>query len=43
MQDGGGIIAGGKHVEHMLDGKAPTANDRLAAKYLWIEGDAFKE
>ena len=43
LQEGCGIIAGSKHVEHVFDGETTTANDRLAAKDLWIEGDTFEQ
>ncbi len=43
LEDGGGVITFGQHVEHMLDGEPTPPDDRLPAEKVRIAGDAVDE
>ena len=42
-QNGGCLITGGQHVEHVFHGEPPPPDDRLTTKDFRVEGDAFDE
>ena len=43
LKDGGGIVAGGKHVKDVLHRQTPSPDDRFSTIYFRIAGDSLEK